>query len=128
MTNETQNEEYIAFLKNEKGLNDETVQMALNYATSKWEHSETPLGFAEVYEEWEEFRSETDRFYNSPEHEAGVELGKSLGDYEAFLSAKKAYSMGEIELWLAFHEPKSLEEWEEWEKVHGPNLGERWER
>ena len=64
--------------------------------------------------------TETDAIFDSPEFKAGLDIGKSLGSYEA-------YDAGEIELWLAHVKPKTLEGWEEWHKEHGDDIGDRWQ-
>lgn len=64
---------------------------------------------------------------NSPRFRHGMDIGISLGLYEAYVEARVAYDAGEIDLWMAFHEPKSFEEWEEWEKEHG-DLSDRWKK
>lgn len=71
--------------------------------------------------------TETDAIFDSPEFKAGLDIGKSLGSYEAQAEAQRAYDAGEIELWLAHVKPKTLEGWEEWHKEHGDDIGDRWQ-
>lgn len=70
--------------------------------------------------------TEKDAIFDSPEFKVGLDIGKSLGSYEAQAEAQRAYDAGEIELWLAHVKPKTLEGWEEWRKEHGDDIGDRW--
>lgn len=71
-----------------------------------------------------------DELYNHPAWDAGLEVGHSLGYYEAYEEALAAFQAGEIMLWLAMNEPKSPEGWEKWEAENGPadEYVKRWKR
>lgn len=60
----------------------------------------------------------------------GMDVGESIGEYNAQAEAQRAYDMGEIELWLAFYKPKTISEWVEWELEHGRSgdFEKRWAR
>ena len=67
---------------------------------------------------------------NSPEFLHGIEIGKSLGFYDAASEAQRAFEAGEIELWIEFQKPKSIEDWKVWESEHGPtkDMHDRWSK
>lgn len=44
-----------------------------------------------------------DELYNHPAWDAGLEVGHSLGYYEAYEEALAAFQAGEIMLWLAMN-------------------------
>lgn len=64
--------------------------------------------------------------FASPAFKEGLDIGKSLGRYEAESEAARAFEAGEIEFWLAWSKPKTLDEWETWDAEHGADVGDRW--
>ena len=64
--------------------------------------------------------------FDDPTFIAGVDLGRSLGRYDAEVQAVKAHEMGEIDLWVEWVTPKSLEDWESWREKYGEDFENRW--
>lgn len=67
-----------------------------------------------------------DEIFDDPTFLEGVDLGKSLGRYDAEMSAKKAFELGEIDLWVEWVTPKSWAEWEDWREKYGEDFENRW--
>lgn len=73
---------------------------------------------------------ELEAYYNSPEVQHGIALGKSVGSYQTSKEAVVAYDAGEIELWIELNRPRSSEDWKLWEAENGPisSFKDRWTR
>lgn len=67
-----------------------------------------------------------DEIFDDPTFLEGVDLGKSLGRYDAEMSAVKAFEMGETALWVEWVTPKSWEEWKDWREKYGEDFENRW--
>ena len=49
----------------------------------------------------------------------GMQIGKSIGIYEANKEAREAYAEGKIDWWIEKVRPKTIEEWEAWKAENG---------
>lgn len=79
----------------------------------------------------EEFQDDVQEWTKSIESEQfahGVSFGESIGAYETYEEAVRAYEAGEIDQWFAFQKPKTREEWAAWEEEHGKGYEKRWEK
>jgi len=59
---------------------------------------------------------ETDEY---PFNKIDVDLGMSLGHYDAFQAVKSAIAAGRLDEWIRDNESQSIEEWEEIERARG---------
>jgi len=66
--------------------------------------------------------------YPCPHDEHSIDIGVSIGKYDAWREAQAAFDKGEIELWLDYNRPKTLEAWKEWRELHGSHedMEARW--
>lgn len=64
---------------------------------------------------------------STPEFHHGMDVGISMGTYEANERALNAWDAGEIALFIEYIRPKTCKEWQEFEIRHG-DLSSRWKR
>lgn len=86
---------------------------------SEHDNSNIPSEYQDAVAAWEES-------VQSLEFTHGVQVGESIGFYDAYREAQRAYEMGEIELWLEYNAPKTTEEWTAWKARYGNNFSKRW--
>jgi hypothetical protein len=60
----------------------------------------------------------TQKEYNRAVNE-GIDIGKSIAEYETAEAARTAYTNGTIEWWLEKMRAKTLKEWEQWVEDNG---------
>lgn len=67
-----------------------------------------------------------DEIFDDPKFLAGMDLGKSLGRFDAETVAIKAHEMGEIDMYIEYITPKTWEEWKAWHEKYGEGFEKRW--
>lgn len=67
-----------------------------------------------------------DEIFDDPRFLEGMDIGKSIGRFDAEMQAIKAHEMGETDMYIEWVTPKSLEDWKAWREKYGEDFENRW--